>query len=118
MTRKSSPSSPGQKKAVLPDLSDESLVQIRNFLHLALDVFEDRYAQQLDLFHHPLWQESQELDSEKFSDCAGFLLNAPAPPDSTLAAFLFAPQPTPSHLLTGVCTTAIIEGCSAIFDLP
>ena len=68
MTRKSKPPSPGRKKVALPDLSDESLVQIRNFLHLALDVFEDRYAQQLDLFYHSLWQESQELDSGKFSD--------------------------------------------------
>lgn len=68
MTRKSKPPSPGRTKIVWPDLSDESLVQIRNFLHLALDVFEDRYAQQLDLFYHALWQESQELDSGKFSD--------------------------------------------------
>ena len=49
MTRKPKPPSPEQKKNVLPDLSDESLVQIRNFLHLALDVFEDHYGQQLDL---------------------------------------------------------------------
>lgn len=68
MTRKSKPTSPGRKKIVLPTLSDESLVQIRNFLHLALDVFEDHYGQQLDLFYHCLWQESQELDSGKFSD--------------------------------------------------
>ena len=68
MTRKSRPPSPARKKIVLPDLSDESLVQIRNFLHLALDVFEDHYSQQLELFYHSLWQESQELDSGKFFD--------------------------------------------------
>jgi len=68
MTLKSKTPSPGRKKIVLPALSDESLVQIRNFLHLALDVFEDHYGQQLDLFYHSLWQESQELDSGKFSD--------------------------------------------------
>ena len=68
MTRKSKPPSPRRKKIVLPTLSDESLIQIQDFLHLALDVFEDRYAQQLDFFYHTLWQESQELDSGKFSD--------------------------------------------------
>ncbi len=68
MTRKSKPPSHGRKKIVLPALSDESLIQIQDFLHLALDVFEDHYGQQLDLFYHSLWQDSQELEAGKFSD--------------------------------------------------
>ena len=68
MTRKSKPPSQGRKKIVLPALSDESLIQIQDFLHLALDVFEDHYGQQLDLFYHSLWQDSQELEAGKFSD--------------------------------------------------
>lgn len=68
MTRKSKPTSPGRKKIVLPTLSDESLIQIQDFLHLALDVFEDHYGQQLDLFYHSLWQEAHEFETGKFSD--------------------------------------------------
>ena len=68
MTRKSKPTNPGRKKVVLPTLSDEALVQIQDFLHLALDVFEDHYGQQLDLFYHSLWQESHEFETGKFSD--------------------------------------------------
>ena len=62
MTRKSKPTNPRRKKIVLPALSDEALIQIQDFLHLALDVFEDRYGQQLDLFYGSLWQDSPELD--------------------------------------------------------
>lgn len=62
MTGKSKTPSPGRKQIVLPALSDDSLVQIRNFLHLALDVFGDHYGQQLDLFYHTLWRESQEFE--------------------------------------------------------
>jgi hypothetical protein len=68
MTRKSKPTSPRRKKIVLPALSDEALVQIQDFLHLALDVFEDHYSQQLDLFYHSLWQEAHEFETGKFSD--------------------------------------------------
>ena len=68
MTRKSKPTNPGRKKIVLPALSDEALVQIQDFLHLALDVFEDHYGPQLDLFYHSLWHESHEFETGKFSD--------------------------------------------------
>ena len=59
---------PRRKKIVLPALSDEALIQIQDFLHLALDVFEDHYAAQLDLFYHSLWQEAHEYETGKFSD--------------------------------------------------
>jgi hypothetical protein len=68
MTRKSKQTRPGRKKIVLPTLSDESLIQIQDFLHLALDVFEDHYGQQLNLFYHSLWQEAHEFETGKFSD--------------------------------------------------
>ena len=68
MTRKSKPPIPCRKKIVLPTLSDEALVQIQDFLHLALDVLEDHYGQQLDLFYHSLWQDAHEFETGKFSD--------------------------------------------------
>lgn len=49
-------------------MSDEALIQIQDFLHLALDVFEDHYGQQLDLFYHSLWQEAHEFETEEFSE--------------------------------------------------
>ena len=39
MTRESKPASPQQKEFVLPSLSDEAVIQIRDFLHIALDIF-------------------------------------------------------------------------------
>ena len=68
MRRKSKPPSLSRKKIVLPTLSNEALVQIQDFLHLALDVFEDHYGQQLDLFYHSHWQEAHAFEAGKFSD--------------------------------------------------
>ncbi len=68
MKRKSKPINPRRKNIVLPVLSDEALIQIQDFLHLALDVIEDHYGQQLDLFYHSLWQEAHEFETGKFSD--------------------------------------------------
>ena len=68
MTRKPNLTRLRRKKIVLPALSDEALIQIQDFLHLALDVFEDHYGQQLDLFYHSLWQEAHEFETGKFSD--------------------------------------------------
>ena len=67
MTRKSKPPNPGRKKIVLPALSDEALVQIQDFLHLALDLFEDHYSEQLETFYQPMWDDSPELDLGDFS---------------------------------------------------
>ena len=61
MTRKTKP-------IKMPDLTIEAIIQIQDFLHLALDIFEDHYGQQLDLFYHSLWQESHEFETGKFSD--------------------------------------------------
>ena len=49
-------------------MSDEALIQIQDFLHLALDVIEDHYGQQLDHFYHSLWQEAHEFETEEFSE--------------------------------------------------
>ena len=68
MTRKPNLTRLRRKKIVLPALSDKALIQIQDFLHLALDVFEDHYGQQLDLFYHSLWQEAHEFETGKFSD--------------------------------------------------
>lgn len=50
----------------MPTLSDEAVIQIQNFLHLALDIFEDHYGQQIDRFYQPIWQNSSELDLGDF----------------------------------------------------
>ena len=68
MTRNPKPTNPRRKKVVLPALSDEALIQIQDFLHLALDVFEDHYGQQLDLCDHSLGQQAHEFETGEFSD--------------------------------------------------
>ena len=68
MTRNPKPTNPRRKKIVLPALSDEALIQIQDFLHLALDVFEDHYGKQLDLFYHSLWQQAHEFETGEFSE--------------------------------------------------
>lgn len=50
------------KPIALPTLSDETVIQIQDFLHLALDMFEDHYSQQIERFYQSIWQESSELD--------------------------------------------------------
>jgi hypothetical protein len=55
MTHKSKP-------IEMPTLSDEAVIQIQDFLHLALDIFEDHYGQQIERFYQAIWQESPELD--------------------------------------------------------
>ena len=68
MTRNPKPTNPRRKKIVLPALSDEALIQIQDFLHLALDVFEDHYGKQLDLFYHSRGQQAHEFETEEFSE--------------------------------------------------
>ncbi len=46
----------------MPTLSDETVIQIQDFLHLALDIFEDHYADQLERFYQSIGQDSPELD--------------------------------------------------------
>ncbi len=51
----------------MPILSDEAVIEIQDFLHLALDMFEEQYSQQLEAFHQSIWQDSPELDLGDFS---------------------------------------------------
>lgn len=48
----------------MPRLSDQTVIQIQDFLHHALDLFEDHYGQQIECFYKSLFDESQgaELD--------------------------------------------------------
>jgi hypothetical protein len=48
----------------MPRLSDEAVIQIQDFLHHALDLFEDHYGQQIECFYKSLFDESPgaELD--------------------------------------------------------
>lgn len=51
----------------MPDLTIEAIIQIQNFLHLALDIFEDHYSEQLETFYQPMWDDSPELDMGDFT---------------------------------------------------
>ncbi len=50
----------------MPILSDKAVIQIQGFLHLALDMFENHYSEQLERFYQSLWQDSPELDLGDF----------------------------------------------------
>jgi hypothetical protein len=50
----------------MPDLTIEAIIQIQDFLHLALDIFEDHYSEQLETFYQPMWDDSPELDLGDF----------------------------------------------------
>ncbi len=54
------------KPIEMPILSDEAVIQIQDFLHLALDMFEDHYIAQLERFYQSLWQDSPKLDLGDF----------------------------------------------------
>ena len=54
------------KPIELPILSDEAVIQIQDFLHLALDILEDHYSEQLARFYQSIWQDSPELDLGDF----------------------------------------------------
>jgi hypothetical protein len=56
------------KQIKMPILSDEAVIQIQDFLHLALDIFEDHYADQLERFYQSIGQDSPELDLGDFSN--------------------------------------------------
>ena len=51
----------------MPELTIEAIVQIQDFLQLALDVFVDHYSEQLEAFYQPMWDDSPELDLGDFS---------------------------------------------------
>ena len=50
----------------MPILSDEAVIEIQDFLHLALDMFEHHYSQQIERFYQSIWQDSPELDLGDF----------------------------------------------------
>ena len=46
----------------LPELSLEAVLQIQEFLHRAVEVFEDHYSKQLECFYRSMEEDSPELD--------------------------------------------------------
>jgi len=44
----------------LPALSDEAVIQIQDFLHQALDLFEDNYGEQIENFYQALHEQSHD----------------------------------------------------------
>lgn len=46
----------------LPALSDEAVIQIQDFLHHALDLFEDHYGQQIENFYQGLYEQTSEVE--------------------------------------------------------
>ena len=55
------------KPIEMPELTIEAIVQIQDFLQLALDIFVDHYSEQLETFYQPMWDDSPELDLGDFS---------------------------------------------------
>ena len=45
-----------------PRLSDEAVIQIHDFIHHALDLFESCYGQQIDRFYQSLYDESTDVE--------------------------------------------------------
>lgn len=54
------------KPIEMPILSDEAVIEIQDFLHLALDRFEDHYSPQIERFYQSIWQDSPQLDLGDF----------------------------------------------------
>lgn len=46
----------------MPVLSDEAVIQIQGFLHHALALFEDHYAQQIECFYKSLFDECPDAE--------------------------------------------------------
>ncbi len=44
----------------MPTLSDEDVIQIQDFLHRALDLFEDHYGEQIENFYQALHEQSHD----------------------------------------------------------
>jgi hypothetical protein len=44
----------------MPRLSDEEVIQIQDFLHHALDLFEDHYGEQIENFYQALNEQSYD----------------------------------------------------------
>ena len=45
-----------------PQLSVEAVIQIHDFVHYALDLFEAHYGTQIDGFYQTLFDESQDIE--------------------------------------------------------
>ena len=46
------------KPIEMPELTIEAIVQIQDFLQLALDIFVDHYSEQLETFYQPMCDDS------------------------------------------------------------
>lgn len=46
----------------MPVLSDEAVIQIQDFLHHALDLFEDHYALQIENFYQGLYDQTPDTE--------------------------------------------------------
>jgi hypothetical protein len=44
----------------MPTLSEEAVIQIQDFLHFALDTFEDHYGEQIENFYQALHEQSYD----------------------------------------------------------
>ena len=55
-----SPLRRSQVVLTMPSLSDEAVIQIQDFLHFALDAFEDHYAEQIENFYQALHEQSSD----------------------------------------------------------
>ena len=48
----------------LPRLGDDAVIQIHDFLHHALDLFEQRYGEQIDRFYCDLCDQARDPEPD------------------------------------------------------
>ncbi len=48
----------------LPRLSDDAVIQIHDFLHHVLDLFEARYGDQIDRFYQDLCEQARDAEPD------------------------------------------------------
>ena len=54
---------PHQEAAFAPPrLSDEAVIQIHDFIHHVLDLFESCYGDQIDRFYQSVYEESLDVE--------------------------------------------------------
>lgn len=48
----------------LPRLGDDAVIQIHDFLHQLIDLFEARYGEQIDRFYEDLCQQARDAEAD------------------------------------------------------
>ncbi len=52
----------------LPRLGEDAVIQIHDFLHHVLDLFETRYGDQIDRFYQDLYEQARDPEPQDLDD--------------------------------------------------